>query len=62
MDKAKAGTVFTSEQLAWLNLMRDQIATSITIERDDLDLALQSTWRIRKSSRNVWRATPETPR
>ncbi|MGI9086499.1 MAG: DEAD/DEAH box helicase family protein, partial [Chthoniobacterales bacterium] len=29
MDKAKTGTVFTSEQLAWLNLMRDQIATSI---------------------------------
>lgn len=39
MDKAKAGTVSTSEQLAWLNLMRDQIATSITIERDDLDLS-----------------------
>ncbi|MDQ2867982.1 MAG: DEAD/DEAH box helicase family protein [Verrucomicrobiota bacterium] len=39
MDKAKSGTVFTSEQLAWLNLMRDQIATSITIERDDLDLS-----------------------
>jgi hypothetical protein len=38
-DKAKAGTVFAQEQLAWLNLMRDQIATSITIERDDLDLA-----------------------
>ncbi|MBA3832437.1 MAG: DEAD/DEAH box helicase family protein [Chthoniobacterales bacterium] len=37
MDKAKAGIVFTSEQLAWLHLMRDQIATSITIERDDLD-------------------------
>ncbi len=39
MDKAKAGAVFTAEQLAWLNLMRDQIATSITIERDDLDLS-----------------------
>jgi type I restriction enzyme R subunit len=34
-----SATVFTSEQLAWLNLMRDQIATSITIERDDLDLS-----------------------
>jgi type I restriction enzyme R subunit len=39
MDKAKAGTVFTTEQLAWLNLMRDQIATSLSIEPDDLDLA-----------------------
>jgi type I restriction enzyme R subunit len=39
MDKAKAGTVFTQEQLAWLNLMRDQIATSLSIESDDLDLA-----------------------
>ncbi|MGH8165481.1 MAG: type I restriction-modification enzyme R subunit C-terminal domain-containing protein, partial [Rhodanobacteraceae bacterium] len=39
MDKAQAGTVFTSEQLAWLNLMRDQIATSVTIETDDLDLS-----------------------
>jgi len=39
MDKAKAGTVFTPEQLAWLNLMRDQIATSLSIESDDLDLS-----------------------
>jgi type I restriction enzyme R subunit len=39
MDKAKAGTVFTEEQLAWLNLMRDQIATSLSIEPDDLDLS-----------------------
>ncbi len=39
MDKAKAGTAFTAEQLAWPNLMRDQIATSITIEREDLDLS-----------------------
>ena len=39
MDKAKAGTVFTPEQLAWLNLMRDQIATSLSIEPDDLDLS-----------------------
>ncbi len=28
MDKATAGPVFTAQQLAWLNLMRDQIATS----------------------------------
>jgi type I restriction enzyme R subunit len=39
MDKAKTGTVFNEEQLAWLNLMRDQIATSLSIEPDDLDLA-----------------------
>lgn len=39
MDKVKAGTVFTPEQLAWLNLMRDQIATSLSIEPDDLDLS-----------------------
>ncbi|HEY1768696.1 MAG TPA: type I restriction-modification enzyme R subunit C-terminal domain-containing protein [Chthoniobacterales bacterium] len=39
MDKAKAGTVFTAEQLAWLNLMRDQIATSLSIEAEDLDLS-----------------------
>ncbi|HYJ05778.1 MAG TPA: type I restriction-modification enzyme R subunit C-terminal domain-containing protein [Chthoniobacterales bacterium] len=39
MNKAKAGTVFNTEQLAWLNLMRDQIATSLSIEPDDLDLA-----------------------
>jgi type I restriction enzyme R subunit len=39
MDKAKAGTVFTPEQLAWLNLMRDQIATSLSIEPEDLDLS-----------------------
>jgi type I restriction enzyme, R subunit len=39
MDKAKAGTVFRREQLAWLNLMRDQIATSLSIEPGDLDLS-----------------------
>jgi type I restriction enzyme R subunit len=39
MDKAKAGTVFTPEQLTWLNLMRDQIVTSLSIEPDDLDLS-----------------------
>jgi type I restriction enzyme R subunit len=39
MDKAKSGIVFTPEQLAWLNLMRDQIATSLSIEPDDLDLS-----------------------
>ncbi len=39
MDKAKAGTVFTPEQLAWLNLIRDHIATSLSIEPDDLELS-----------------------
>jgi type I restriction enzyme R subunit len=37
MDKAKAGTVFTPEQLAWLNLIRDHIATSLSIEAGDFD-------------------------
>jgi type I restriction enzyme R subunit len=35
----KAGAVFTQEHLAWLNLMRDQIATSLSIEPEDLDLS-----------------------
>ncbi|MDD3179245.1 MAG: type I restriction-modification enzyme R subunit C-terminal domain-containing protein [Opitutaceae bacterium] len=39
MDKAKGGTVFTSEQLAWLNLIRDQIATTCSIESDDFEFA-----------------------
>ena len=39
MDKAKAGVKFSPEQLAWLNLIRDHIATSLSIEPDDLELA-----------------------
>ena len=39
MDKAKSGTAFTPEQLAWLNLIRDHIATSLSIEPDDFDYA-----------------------
>ena len=39
MDKATAGVVFTTEQLAWLNLIRDHIATSLSIEPDDLEYA-----------------------
>ncbi|HKL20439.1 MAG TPA: type I restriction-modification enzyme R subunit C-terminal domain-containing protein, partial [Tichowtungia sp.] len=39
MDKAQAGTEFTSEQLAWLHLIRKQIATSLSIEPDDFDYA-----------------------
>jgi type I restriction enzyme R subunit len=37
--KAKAGTVFTPEQLVWLRLIRDHVATSLTIEPDDFDFA-----------------------
>ena len=39
MDKAKAGAVFTPEQLAWLNLIRDHIATSLSIEPEISDLS-----------------------
>ena len=39
MDKAKAGVTFTPEQLAWLNLIRDHIATSLSIEPEDLELS-----------------------
>ncbi len=37
MDKAKAGVAFNVEQLAWLNLIRDHIATAISIEPEDFD-------------------------
>jgi type I restriction enzyme R subunit len=39
MDKAKAGVKFSAEQLAWLNLIRDHIATAISIEPEDLELS-----------------------
>jgi type I restriction enzyme R subunit len=39
MDKAKSGTVFTPEQMAWLNLIRGHIATSLSIEPEDFDYA-----------------------
>ncbi len=39
MDKAQTGTVFSTEQLAWLNLIRDHIATAISIEPEDLELS-----------------------
>lgn len=38
-NKAKAGTAFTPEQLTWLNLIRDHIATAISIEPEDLELS-----------------------
>jgi type I restriction enzyme R subunit len=39
MDKAKAGISFGADQLAWLNLIRDHIATSLSIEFEDFDYA-----------------------
>ncbi len=33
----KQGKTFTPEQMKWLNMMKDHIATSITIEKDDFD-------------------------
>jgi type I restriction enzyme, R subunit len=39
MDKAQSGAVFTPEQLSWLHLIRDHIATSLSIEADDFDYA-----------------------
>jgi type I restriction enzyme R subunit len=38
-DQAKASVTFTGEQLAWLNLIRDHIATSLSIDPEDFDLA-----------------------
>lgn len=37
IDKAKSGFVFTPEQLTWLNLIRDHIATSLSLEAEDFD-------------------------
>jgi type I restriction enzyme R subunit len=34
-----SGEKFTGEQLEWLHMIRDHIATSVHIERDDLDMA-----------------------
>jgi type I restriction enzyme R subunit len=39
MAKANAGAAFTPEQRAWLNLIRDHIATSLSIEPEDLELS-----------------------
>jgi type I restriction enzyme R subunit len=39
MDKAKVGAIFTPEQLSWLNLIRDHIATSLSIDPEDLELS-----------------------
>ena len=39
LDKAEVGVKFSAEQLAWLNLIRDHIATAISIEPEDLELS-----------------------
>ena len=39
MDKAKAGTTFQPEQLTWLNLIREHIATTASIDPGDFDYA-----------------------
>ena len=39
MDKAKAGVTFSADQLAWLNLIWDHVATSLSIEPDDFYFA-----------------------
>jgi type I restriction enzyme, R subunit len=39
MDKASSGVVFSGEQQAWLNLIREHIATSLSIETDDFEYA-----------------------
>ena len=36
---AGAGEKFTEEQMAWLRMIRDHLATSFTIGRDDLEMA-----------------------
>jgi len=50
---AQRGTAFTSEQTEWLRLMKDHIASSCSISRDDFDYAelagrggLQKVWRV----------------
>jgi type I restriction enzyme R subunit len=35
----EAGRAFSAEEMRWLEMMRDQIANSVTIEPDDFDLA-----------------------
>ena len=39
MDKAKRGVNFAGDQLSWLQMIRDHIATSVTIEPEDFDYA-----------------------
>ena len=37
--KEAAGEAFSADQRAWLGLIRDHVATSVTIEPDDFDLS-----------------------
>ena len=39
MDKANTGVTFAPEQFAWLNLIREHIATSLSIDSDDFEYA-----------------------
>ena len=36
-SKKKQGVTFTSEQLEWLKMIKDHIATSMSITKDDLE-------------------------
>ncbi len=38
-QKARAGIVFSPDQLAWLELIRDHVATSLSIDSDDFGYA-----------------------
>jgi len=38
-QKAATGTSFTADQRTWLELIRDHVATSLSIEREDFDYA-----------------------
>ena len=63
MDKAKAGAAFTPEQLAWLDLIRDHIATSLSIEPEDFELrAVQPARRPGQSASTLRRATAQAAR
>ena len=37
--RAKAGVTFSADQLAWLNLIHDHIATSLSIDAEDFEFA-----------------------
>lgn len=38
-DQQKAGREFTIDQIAWLKMIKDHIATTLTIEMEDFELA-----------------------
>jgi type I restriction enzyme, R subunit len=39
VEKSNAGVEFTTDQLAWLNFIRDHIATSLSIDQEDFEFA-----------------------